>query len=103
VALGVGTGTIGGSGRSVGDGIVVVGVLLVVELGPGIGGGATTVSCFELLATTSAITRPTTRSTATAAATHSQRGDFGDGGPSGGSPCGYGGPYCPVPYCPVPY
>src|SRR6476620_10660053 len=80
VALGVGTGTTGGSGRS------------------DVGGGATTVSCFELLATTSAITRPTTRNTATAAATHSHRGDLGLSGPSGGSPGGYGWPYCPVPY-----
>ena len=45
----VGTGTIGGSGRS---DVVGVGVREVVELGSGIGGGATTVSCFELFATT---------------------------------------------------
>ena len=83
----VGTGTIGGSGRSV---VVVDGVRVVVVVGSGIAGGATTVSCFELLATTNAITRPTTSSTASAATTHSQRGDLGDGGPSGGSPGGYG-------------
>src|SRR6478735_8210783 len=102
VALGVGTGTTGGSGRSdvVGEGVREVEV--EVE-GSGIGGGATTVSCFELLATTSAITRPTTRNTATAAATHSHRGDLGLSGPSGGSPGGYGWPYCPVPYWPVVY
>src|SRR6476661_3959412 len=71
--------------------------------GVALGGGATTVSCFELLAPTSAITRPTTRHTATAAATHSHRGDLGLSGPSGGSPGGYGWPYCPVPYWPVVY
>src|SRR5690349_7559125 len=83
--VGVGTGTTGGSGRNV---VVVDGVRLVVDVGSGIGGGATTVSCFPLLTTTNAITRPTTRRTATAAATHSHRGDLGGGGPSGGSPGG---------------
>src|SRR6478609_7278872 len=85
VVLGVGTGTIGGSGRT----DVVVGVVRVVVIdGSGIGGGATIVSCFPLLTTTNATTRPTTSSTATAAATHNQRGDLGGGGPSGGSPSG---------------
>src|SRR3954467_9295519 len=100
VALGVGTGTTGGSGRSdvVGEGVREVDVD-----GSGIGGGATTVSCFELLTTTRAITRPTTSNTATAAAAHSHRGDLGFCGPSGGSPGGYGWPYCPVPYWPVVY
>ena len=89
--LGVGTGTTGGSGRSV---VVVDGVRVVVAVeGSGIGGGATTVSCFELLTTTNAITRPTTSSTASAATSQSQRGDLDDGGPSGGSPGGYGVPY----------
>ena len=75
MVLGVGTGTIGASGRS---DVVGGGVRVVVEVvGSGIGGGATTVSCFELLTTTSAITSPTTSSTATAAATHSHRGDLG--------------------------
>jgi hypothetical protein len=100
VALGVGTGTIGGSGRS---DVVDEGVREVEVEGSGIGGGATTVSCFELLTTTRAITRPTTRKTATAAATHSHRGDLGFSGPSGGSPGGYGWPYCPVPYWPDVY
>ena len=91
----VGTGTIGGSGRS---DVVVVGVRVVVVVGSGIGGGATTVSCFELLATTNAITRPTTSSTATAATTHSQRGDLGEGGPSAAAPGGYCRAYWPVAY-----
>src|SRR5215212_4552071 len=85
VVVGVGTGTIGGRGRSV---VVVDGVRDVVDVGSGIGGGATTVSCFELLTTTSAITRPTTSSTASAATSHSQRGDFDSGGPFGGWPGG---------------
>ena len=81
VVLGVGTGTIGGRGRCV---VVVDGVRDVVDVGSGIGGGATTVSCLELLTTTKAITRPTTSSTARAATSQSQRGDFDDGGSSGG-------------------
>ena len=70
-------------------------------LGSGIdGSGATTVRCLELLTITSAMTSPTTTSTATAATIHSQRGDFGGSGvaAAGGSPGGYCGPYCPVAY-----
>jgi hypothetical protein len=78
--------------------VVVDGVLVVdVVDGSGIGGGATTVSCLELLTTTKAITSPMTSSTAKAAISHSQRGDLGDGGPSGG-PGAYGAPYWSVGY-----
>ena len=49
------------------------------------GSGATTVSCFELLTITNAMTRPMTVSTATAATIHSQRGDFGLGGGGSGA------------------
>ena len=93
-------------GAVVGDGTIGTGVRCVVvgvgevTLGSGIdGNGATTVCCLELLTITSAMTNPTTTSTATAATIHSQRGDFGgwgDGGCCGGSPGGYCGPYCPV-------
>ena len=81
---------------------VVVGAVGVVKLGSvGGGSGATRVCCRELLTITSAMTNPTTASTATAASIHSQRGDFGpsgDGGCSVGWPGGYGAPYWPVAY-----
>src|SRR5690242_3549213 len=71
-----------GSGKTgtVGVREVVVGVG-VVKLGSGSdGNGATTVSCLELLTMTSAMTKPITASTATAATIHNQRGDFGPPG-----------------------
>src|SRR5688572_2992646 len=95
-----------GSGRTgtVGVRDVVVGgavVLGVVKLGSvGVGRGATTVCCLELLTITSAMTNPMTASTATAARIHSQRGDFGSsggGGSWGPPPGGYWPPYWPVP------
>jgi hypothetical protein len=86
-----------GSGKTgmVGRGVVGVGR---VELGSvSDGSGATTVSCLELFTITSAMTRPITVRTATAATIHSQRGDFGPSG-SGGWPAPPPAPYCPVAY-----
>src|SRR5690348_16271586 len=79
-------------GAAVGRGVrdVVGGVVLVVvALGCGVTGGATTVSCCELLMMTRAITRPTTSRTATAARTHSHsRGRSSSGTSCGGWPGG---------------
>ena len=75
------------------------------ELGAGIGGNGSTAVCVFIvpLAMISAMTSPTTSSTAAAAAIHNQRGDLGPSGggavsrvvgvPSGGgwSYCQYGG------------
>src|SRR5690349_17170855 len=83
----VGSDGSGSTGR-VGVRDVVVGLGADV-LGSGIDGtGATTVCCRELLAMTSAMTRPTTVSTATAARIHSHSGDLRSFGGSGGSPGG---------------
>ena len=82
--LGVGTGTIGGSGRSERR-------RRCRRAGCGRGGfrhrrRRDDRVLLGAVGDTNAITRPTTSSTATAATTHSQRGDLGGGGPSGGSP-----------------
>ena len=75
------------------------------ELEPGMAGNGGTAVCVfvALLTSISAMTKPTTSSTATLAATHNQRGDLGPSGggatgPSGGGPpnggwscCQYGG------------
>ena len=91
----VGSGKTGMVGRG-----VVVGVGRVEVGSVSDGSGATTVSCFELLTITNAMTRPMTVSTAIAATIQSQRGDFGPsgGGGCGGSPGGYCEPYWPVEY-----
>jgi hypothetical protein len=81
-------GTVGsGSTGTVGAADVRVGGVDVAELGSDIDGrGATTVCCRELLTMTSAMTKPSTVSTATAARIQSHNGDLDpfDGG--GGSP-----------------
>lgn len=78
-----------GSGDSVvvGAEVVALGADVVSVSG---GSGATTVdSRAELITITNAITRPMTRSTATAAAIHNHFGDFGGCGGGGGSLGGY--------------
>src|SRR5215207_3114360 len=98
-------GSVGNGKTGMGVRDVVVGVGLV-ELGSGNdGSGATTVCWRELLTITSAITSPITVTTAIAATTHSQRGDFGPSGDGGCccSPGGYCGPYWPVAYGSWPY
>ena len=90
VVVGVGAEVVGSGRTGVGlgevavvvRGVVVRGVLLAV--GSGIAGaGATTVCWRELFEMTSAITSPTTTSTAAAATHQSHCGDFGP--PGGGS------------------
>ena len=71
-------------------------------VGSGIGGGATTVSCLELFDDHQRDHQADDEQTATAATTHSQRGDFGS---SGGRSRRFPGRVLPPywPYWPVAY
>lgn len=76
---------VGGIGAGMSEGDLCVDVVGVSGLGSGMAGNGGTAVCVLIasLASTSAITRATTSSTAAPAAIHSQRGDFGS--PGGGA------------------